>query len=227
MPKTLFTSRAGGVSAPPFDSFNLASHVGDDPRFVSQNREILAEQIGIEISKIFFMNQVHGNEVAIITESSDPSLPPDADALFTELPGRALVTLIADCTPLLLKSERAVAAVHIGRRGLVAEILEATLKVFNHHGIANSAISAEIGPSICRDCYEVDLATYRQVVSKNPEAATDEARRCLDVSGGVQALLRNFRIPFKVAPLCVAHNPGFFSYRKSKETGRQAGVVWL
>ena len=227
MAKTLFTSRAGGVSHPPFDSFNLATHVGDDPESVSRNRAILADQIGIDISRIFFMNQIHGNNVAIITESSDPSSAPEADALFTTLTGRALVTLIADCTPLLLKAEDAIAAVHVGRKGLVAEILEATLSVFNQHGISSESISAEIGPSICRDCYEVDLSTYREVVSINPAAATDEARHCLDISGGIQDRLKKFKIPFKVASLCVAHDPGFFSYRRSERTGRQAGVIWI
>ena len=227
MARTLFTSRAGGVSNPPFDSFNLAVHVGDDPKSVLRNREILSEQIGIDISRIFFMNQVHGREVAVIAEDSDPNFAPTADALFTTLTGRALVTLIADCTPLLLKAEGAIAAVHVGRKGLVAQVLEATLTVFNQHGIPNNSISAEIGPSICRDCYEVDLATYRDVVTSNPATATDEVRHCLDISGGLQDRLKRFEIPFKVAPLCVAHDPGFFSYRKNGRTGRQAGVIWL
>lgn len=227
MAKTLFTSRSGGVSFPPFDSFNLANHVGDDPKSVLRNREILAEQIGIDISNIFFMNQVHGNDVAIVTESSDSNSAPDADALFTTLTGRALVTLIADCTPLLLKAEGAVAAVHVGRKGLVAQVLEATLTVFNQHGISNDSITAAIGPSICRNCYEVDIATYRDVVAVNPATATDEVQHCLDISGGLQDRLRRYGIPFKVAPLCVAHDPGFFSYRRSERTGRQAGVIWL
>lgn len=227
MANTLFTTRIGGVSSPPYDSFNLAAHVGDDPSSVARNREILAKQIGIDISKIFFMNQVHGKEVAVITEDSDPNLAPTADALFTTLTGRALVTLIADCTPLLLKSKDGIAAVHVGRKGLIAEVLEATIGVFNEHGISNSSISAEIGPSICRSCYEVDLATYRDVVSRNPATATDETRHCLDISGGLQDRLKTFGISFKVAPLCVAHDPGFFSYRKYEITGRQAGVVWL
>lgn len=227
MAHTLFTSRVGGVSSPPFDSLNLAVHVGDDPNSVLKNRAILAELIGLDISRIYFMNQVHGREVAIIDENSDPTFAPSVDALFTTLSGRALTTLIADCTPLLLKSKGAVAAVHVGRKGLVAEVLEATLDVFQRHGISNSEITAEIGPSICRDCYEVDIDTYREVVSKNPATATDEIRHCLDVTGGLQNRLLRYGISFEVSPLCVAHDPGFFSYRRDDVTGRQAGVIWL
>ncbi len=227
MANTLFTSRIGGVSSPPFDSFNLATHVGDDPGAVAKNREILASIIGLPRNQIFFMNQVHGNVVAVIDKASDPQSAPTADALFTTTPGFALVTLIADCTPLLLKSKSAVAAVHVGRKGLVADVFEATLEVFNRHGVSNEEITGEIGPSICRDCYEVDLNTYREVVSHNPAAATDETRRCLDVAGGLAARLNGAGIEFRASPLCVRHTPGYFSYRRDEVTGRQAGVVWL
>lgn len=227
MANTLFTSRLGGVSSPPFDSFNLASHVGDDSVAVAKNREILASMIGLPRNQIFFMTQVHGNVVAVIDKDSDPQSAPTADALFTTTPGFALVTLIADCTPLLLKSKSAVAAVHVGRKGLVAEVFEATIKVFNQHGVSNQEITGEIGPSICRDCYEVDLDTYREVVSQNPAAATDESRRCLDVAGGLAARLKSAGIEFWASQLCVRHTPGYFSYRRDEVTGRQAGVVWL
>jgi len=227
MAKTLFTSRMGGVSSAPYDSLNLAAHVGDDPGDVEKNREILGSLIGVPRNQIFFMNQVHGNEVAIIERGSNPNFAPSVDALFTTEPEFALVTLIADCTPLLLKSDRAVAAVHVGRKGLVAEVFEATLKVFQDHGITNAEISGEIGPSICRDCYEVDLATYREVVSSNPESATDEKRRCLDVSGGLQARMRSAGVRLRASDICVNHTPGYFSYRRDGVTGRQAGVIWL
>lgn len=227
MANTLFTSRRGGVSTTPYDSLNLAAHVGDDPGDVARNREILGTLINIPIEQIFFMNQVHGNEVAVIKEDSDPNFAPSVDALFTTVPNFALVTLIADCTPLLLKSERAVAAVHVGRKGLVSQVFEATLKVFHDHGITNNEITGEIGPSICRNCYEVDLDTYREVVASNPESATDEKKRCLDVSGGLQARMRNSGVRYRATDLCVSHTPGYFSYRRDGVTGRQAGVVWL
>jgi YfiH family protein len=227
MPQTLFTTRAGGVSAAPFDSFNLALHVGDDPDSVRSNRGTLANRIGTEAEKVFFMNQVHGNSVAIIDENSNSSLEPTADALFTSTPGIALVVLVADCTPLLLKSTNAIAAVHVGRRGLVAGVMEATLKFFESAGIRRDEISAELGPSICADCYEVDLKTYEEVIEKNPDAATSIEKHSLNIAGGLRANLAREGIAFEYSRECVKHDPGYFSYRNASRTGRQAGVIWI
>lgn len=227
MAQILFTSRSGGVSSTPYDSFNLATHVGDDASDVAKNRAILASVIGLPLNQIFFMNQVHGNRVAIVSRDSDSKFAPTADALFTVESGVALVTLVADCTPILLKSERAVAAVHVGRRGLIAGAIEATLNVFQNHGISRNEITCEIGPSICRDCYEVDVHTYKEVVSINSATATDEKRHCLDVVGGAKSLLSEAGVSYRASELCVMHSPGYFSYRRDGATGRQAGVVWL
>ena len=93
MPRSLFTSRNGGVSVAPFESFNLALHVGDDSSRVIKNRELLAVQIGYSPDSFYFMNQVHGADVAVIDEKSSPDIVPTVDALFTMTPeiGRAHV----------------------------------------------------------------------------------------------------------------------------------------
>ena len=215
------------MSKPPFESFNFALHVGDDAIAVAENRSRLAALIGVSPEKIFYMNQVHGRDVAIIDEGSDPSATPSVDALFTEVPGLALVTLIADCVPVLLYSEGAVAAVHIGRKGLVAGVLDSALEHFHRNEIPYSAIFAELGPSICGDCYAVDIESYHEVVESHPAAATSEAQRCVDVAAGIRAQLKRYGIGFKQSPLCVMHDPGYFSYRRDGVTGRQAGVVLL
>ncbi|MFM8205696.1 MAG: peptidoglycan editing factor PgeF [Actinomycetales bacterium] len=226
MAKTFFSTRSGGVSKGVFESFNLAQHVGDLQSDVQANREILAERIGIPLSRIFYMNQVHGNSVYEVTEESDFENPPEADALFTKRKDCALVTLIADCTPLLLSSKAAIAAVHVGRKGLVAGIFEETLKKFISNGITPKEIEAEIGPAICGKCYELDLATYEEVVAAIPEASFDSAKRCVDVTAGLAAKLRKEGISYKASAFCVQHQPGYFSYRRDGITGRQAGVIW-
>ena len=38
------TTRAGGISSVPYDSFNLANHVEDNPQHVEQNRQLLIQQ---------------------------------------------------------------------------------------------------------------------------------------------------------------------------------------
>lgn len=227
MSRSLFTSRNGGVSVAPYESFNLAVHVGDDRNAVQKNREILAKQLGIAHSDLYFMNQVHGNDVAEIAELSQPSNVPTVDALFTTVPGKYLVTLIADCIPLLLRSERAVAAVHVGRQGLVCGAFEKSLEVFNKHGIKNSEISAEMGPSICGRCYEVDSTMYEEVTTQIPATAHNTAARSLNIEAGLISKLDAAGISWKSSGLCTLHDPGYFSYRRDGVTGRQAGVISL
>lgn len=227
MAETLFTSRIGGVSAPPYDQFNLAQHVGDSSISVLKNRERLGELMGLASKDLFFMDQVHGNQIAIISESSDSSRLPVADGLFTQRSDIGLVVLTADCIPLLLASERAVAAVHVGRKGLVAGVIEATIAIFESYGIPSASITAEIGPSICGECYEVDLEMYREVVAQIPATATDESRHCLDLVAGACSILHSFEIEVTVSPECTSHSPGYFSYRRDRQTGRQSGMIRL
>lgn len=231
MSRSLFTSREGGVSTAPYFSFNLAQHVGDDGDSVTANRAILAGQLGLSTLSLYFMNQVHGRSVAVIDENSSADDAPDVDALFTTLPGVALVTLVADCIPLLMHSSRAIAAVHVGRRGLVEGVFQATLEVFIEHGISTDEIRAEIGPSICGRCYEVDEALYRDVITVIPAAATGHKSRqgkpCLDIEAGLGSLLDIAGISWSSTNLCTMHDVGYFSYRRDGVTGRQAGVITL
>lgn len=231
MSRSVFTSREGGVSTAPYDSFNLASHVGDAAESVLVNRMELAKRIGLSAESIFYMNQVHGAEVAEIKADSDSNFAPSVDSLFTMEKRFALVTLIADCVPLLLHSPNAVAAVHVGRKGLVAGVFQQTLQHFIKHGITSSEISAEIGASICANCYEVDIDVYEDVTSKVPAAATQNfsqnGKPCLGVEAGLITLLEQSGIRWSSVNKCTLHDPGFFSYRRDDITGRQAGVIWL
>lgn len=227
MAETLFTTRENGFSRGDFYSFNLASHVGDDPKDVTLNRSHLSKLIGIPEQDIFYMNQVHGRQVAIVDGNSHFDRPPEADALFTREQGKALVTLIADCVPLLLAAKDAIAAVHVGRQGLVAGVVDSALEIFRQHGISYESMKGYIGPSICGSCYEVDLGMYREVVSKYPLTATSEERRSLDIASGVRGRLLELGVTVESSKDCTICSPGYFSYRRDGRTGRQAGVVWL
>jgi polyphenol oxidase len=225
MSRSLFTSRDGGVSSPPYESFNLATHVGDDVSTVRENRKTLASNFRLPFENLFFMNQVHGREVAIIDENSDPADVPTVDALFTQRRDVGLVTLIADCIPLLLHSDKAVAAVHVGRQGLVKGVVEATLAVFESHGISPGEIQAELGPSICGRCYEVDGAMYNEVTGQIPATASQNS--CLNIEAGLISLLDKSGVVWSSPGKCTAHDQGYFSYRRDGITGRQAGVISL
>ena len=171
------------------------------------------------------MNQVHGSRVVEIDEKSSYLDEPEADALFTRRSGIALAVLTADCIPLLLSSPSAIAAVHIGRKGLIAGVLEATLDKFESYGITSSQISALLGASICGTCYQVSLEIYRQVVEQIEQCATDENKRCLDLEAGVISILKSRGITWSSRGECSKHSPGYFSFRRDNKTGRQAGVI--
>jgi YfiH family protein len=231
MSRSLFTSREGGVSSTPYLTFNLATHVGDDLQSVEKNREKLAFDLGLPSTSLFFMNQVHGSDVEVIDENSSSTTLPSVDSLFTTAKGVALVTLVADCIPLLLHSAGAVAAVHVGRKGLLAGVFQETLRQFHRHGIHSGEIKAELGPSICGRCYEVDQDLYDDVVTQLPSTSTefssDAGKPSLDIQAGLTSLLDSAGVIWSSSQLCTMHDSGYFSYRRDGITGRQAGVIAL
>ena len=116
------TTRAGGVSPPPWDSLNLGDHVGDDPAHVAANRARLRESLPAEPS---WLKQVHSARVVELGRDTDF----EADASFTREKGRVCAVLTADCLPVLFcdRAGSVVAAAHAGWRGLANGVLEATV----------------------------------------------------------------------------------------------------
>ena len=155
---TFFTDRLGGYSQGDFSSLNLALHVDDDPSLVIRNREVISDQFG----PTMYMNQVHGNVVEEVTNANQST--PTCDALVTTVPGITLAVMTADCIPLLLSSENVVAAVHVGRRGLVNGVARITVEKMRELGAG--AITGKLGPSICGTCYEVDQKTFDEVIDQ-------------------------------------------------------------
>ncbi len=225
MIREFFTSRHGGVSSGRFADFNLALHVADDPMAVTANREILAKALGLTSDRIFYMDQVHGNEIAFIERSRPSTQIPKVDALITAESGTALVVLVADCIPLLFRSPKAIAAVHVGRAGLIKGIVEATIARLISLGSKVNDISAAIGPSICGNCYEVSSDIYLDVITKYPATATNPKKHCLDLPAGVISILDGYEIDYSRENSCTVHGENFFSYRRDGITGRQSGVI--
>ena len=214
----IFTNREGGYSSPPFDSANLGDHVGDDPILVNQNREQLESQIGMPIQ---FMNQVHGDTVVLVDEKVTT---PTCDALITTSKQLALAVMVADCIPLLLKSEIAVAAVHVGRRGLMNQVTRKTIAAMRDLGA--ELIHAYIGPNICGNCYEVSSEIFREVVDRYPsaDASHRSGKLTLDLVAGLKEDLKD-TVLLDLSS-CVLEDRHTFSYRRDGTTGRQAGVIW-
>jgi YfiH family protein len=218
---TLFTDRLGGYSQGDFSSLNLALHVEDDASLVLKNREIISSQHG----PTTYMNQVHGNAVEVITNAQHES--PTCDALVTTTPGITLAVLTADCIPLLLSSHSVVAAVHVGRRGLVNGVARKTVQIMRELGA--DTITGKLGASICGTCYEVDQSTFDEVVELHPSAHSQSSKGTpsLDLAKALVDDLSSVSVQCDVDTRCTNEDANLFSYRKSHRTGRQAGLIRL
>ena len=217
---SVFTSRRNGASLAPYESLNLAQHVGDSAETVSLNRELLSKITG----PIQFMNQVHGDEVVEIKSLIDD---PTCDGLITSVPGIAVAVMVADCIPLLLTSTTVVGAVHVGRRGLMNSVAVKTIESMRKLGAVQ--IHAQLGPSICGRCYEVPQELADEVIAKHPAASslTNNLTPALDLPRALVAELVAHDVTYEASPICTLENDEYFSYRRHNITGRNAGVVWL
>jgi YfiH family protein len=217
---SVFTTRRNGASLAPFESLNLAQHVGDDAESVATNRQLLAKITG----PVQFMNQVHGDEVVEVKTLGDD---PTADALITTVPGIALAVMVADCIPLLLSSRGVVGAVHVGRRGLMNSVAIKAVEAMRALGAGQ--IHAQLGASICGRCYEVPQEMADEITVKHPAASslTNNLTPALDLPRALIADLVASGVTYEASPICTLENNEYFSYRRHNITGRNAGVVWL
>ena len=230
-----FLTRHRGVSAAPYGSLNLGLHVGDSRDHVVANRILAARALGLAADRVAWAGQVHGAGVAVVTEShagrgatsADDALP-GVDAMVTTstVP---LAMLVADCVPVLLARGDAsgVAAVHAGRRGLLAGVLSAAADALRSD---RSRLLAVVGPHIGACCYEVGDDVHADAVSAEPalDARTTAGRPALDLAAGVRAALHRAGVTVTAeVGECTACGPDrWFSYRRDGVTGRTAGVVW-
>lgn len=215
----IFTNRLGGVSKDPFTSANLGDHVGDEAASVLENRAQLESQIGMPI---VFMDQVHGDTVVLVEGKTNT---PTCDALITTERKLAVAVMVADCIPLLLKSDVAVAAVHVGRKGLMNGVARKTIDAMRDLGA--EVIHSYIGPNICGSCYEVGADIFNEVVSKYPssDSSSRTGKATLDLVSGLKTDLKD-TVLLDLSS-CVLEDKNSFSYRRDGITGRQAGVIWL
>jgi polyphenol oxidase len=227
------TTRAGGVSSPPFDAFNLGDHVGDDPAAVAANRDRLAAAIGRGAEgarDVVWMNQVHGDTVAIV-EGPVAALA-DTDGLVTSKPRLALAVVTADCVPVLFADARAgvIAAVHAGRVGAQKGIVAKAVATMVAQGARVQDISVLLGPAVSGRNYEVPDAMAAEVEAVLPGSRTTTARGTagLDLRAGITRQLTDLGVTaVDVDPRCTVDDLNLFSHRRSAPTGRLASLVWM
>lgn len=229
--RKVFTSRAGGVSHAPYESFNLGTHVGDDLDDVAENRRRLAMSLDIPSERFVWMEQVHSNTVTVVTEPQ-PEPVPTTDALVTTCPGLVLGVLVADCTPVLLSDHEAgvVAAIHAGRLGARNGIVPRTVERMLTLGAAPGRIHALLGPAAAGNSYELPLELAEDMEEHLPGSKTKTSWGTwgVDIRRGLVGQLHHLGISaIDVDPRDTITDEDFFSYRREGTTGRQAGLVWL
>ena len=225
-----FTGRAGGVSAPPYDSLNLGSHVGDDPRAVERNRALLLEAAGAAHAQVVVPNQVHGTH-GVAIESSDAAAVSrarleaerGADFLAVAVPDVAALLCFADCTPVVIVSPTGRFAVaHAGWRGALAGIAGKAARALADldaaEGAGPSGYNAYIGPHIHAECFECGADVVERFRKEFGAAAVPDARH-VSLKGAVSAdLARAGLAPERIADAGVCtkcHPEKYFSYRAS------------
>lgn len=224
------TTRQAGCSRPPFDSFNLAGHVGDENESVKRNREQLIRRLRLP-AQPHWLNQNHGNNVIRL---HNPLPRKNADAAYSNRPGLICAVLTADCVPILVCNREGteVAAIHAGWRGLSANIIAKTLACFES---ASDKLMAWIGPHISSGYYEVrgdvrsacidSLSDTVAVAFKKNSAISWHAdlglmARLMLVNAGISEI--------HASKLCTYREEEYFySFRRENVTGRMASLIWI
>lgn len=221
------TTRLGGVSPSPYDSFNLAGHLPDHPEALRRNRRRLRRLCALPNDPLW-LRQTHGNRVieANIAENIT------ADAAYTRRPNTVCAILTADCVPLLIcdRAGTTIAAVHVGWRGLCAGIIENTLRCLEDHA---GRLLAWIGPHICADHYEVGDEVRNACLQRYP--AAEEAlwknargRWQYGMETLITRILEDHEVTITTAGYCTFEAADlFFSHRRERETGRMASLIWM
>ncbi|MBB5496197.1 peptidoglycan editing factor PgeF [Paraburkholderia sp. MM5384-R2] len=254
--RALVTTRDGGVSDAPFGRWrdgadqpgglNLGMKTGDDPAAVASNRARLVALAGVR--EAAWLEQIHGAGIVraedVIAHAREHGAPARADASVTDGAGIACVVMVADCMPVLLCDEagRAVGAAHAGWRGLAAGIVEQTAaRVAALAGVRASELHAYLGPSIGPTAFEVGADVRDAFMTGADDAqrdATAQAFVAHPANAGkyladlpALARLRLQRLGLtriSGGDLCtVTLRERFYSYRRDRETGRMAALIWI
>jgi len=237
-----FSTRAGGVSAPPYDTLNMGARWGDGLANVVENRRRLLHAVGAA-GPLYVARQVHGIAVARVRAGDYPAdvARVEADAVIT---GDANVTVgvfVADCIPALIVDPRtgAVAAAHAGWRGTVAGVLPAVVRALGDQlGARAGDLRVALGPAIGPCCFEVGAEVVAEfasalggdssgVITPSPRGVAGKWH--VDLKAANQLLLARAGVradAIDAGPECTFHDRArFFSYRRDREGGQQMGIV--
>lgn len=221
------TTRLGGVSPEPYASLNLATHVGDEPTAVLENRSRLRQALQLP-SEPIWLNQVHGTQVCL-----DAAAGTTADACICRQPGEVCVVLTADCLPVLLcdQAGTVVAAAHAGWRGLAAGVITETVQ---RMAASPDRLLAWLGPAIGPQAFEVGdevRVAFLELHADYAQAfvAHGSGKWLMDIYAAARLQLSRLGVPrvFGGGLCTYTDSTHFFSYRREPQTGRMASLIWI
>jgi len=223
------TTRLGGTSKKPYNTFNLAQHVGDDFGIVVENRRLLQELLNLPSNPVW-LNQIHSN---VVINAEDHEISASADGAYTKKKDCICAIKTADCLPLLLCNQQGteIAAIHIGWRGFSKNIIDKALERF---ASKRCELIAWLGPCISASNYEVGIDVY--------EACRDiynEAERGFKFNGRdywfadlrilvtEQLMINEIHMIYGCGSCTYSTPDLFYSYRREGTTGRMASLIWI
>ncbi len=233
-----FTTRNGGFSKGKFKSLNLDYYTGDVETDVKRNREKLLNKLNLNgINRIYSTKQVHGSTILNVSKDMNLNLdniPQEVDCLITNLKSTPLMVMGADCNLILAADVRKkiIAAIHAGWKGTLGEIAAKTiLYMIKKFKSKKKDIFVVFGPSIRECCYKVNEPIIKKFINKfgyENFFSMKDNDFFLDLVGINYMQLKNSGINKENildCDECTCCNHNFYSYRRSKITGRQAAVA--
>lgn len=234
--RALSTTREGGLSLPPYDSFNLATHVGDQLDTVEQNRQILTEQACLPESPFWLEQQHTVDAINLDKVSSTDWQPVIADASWTTHANKLPVVMTADCIPILVTNRAGslVCAIHAGWKGLADGIVTSTIQSLPEKP---ENLLVWIGPCIRQSNFEVGTDLFDLFVDLNHEnsqffkhiKSQPVVKYLADLPGLLSLELQNLGVTDVYdSELCTfTGKDRFYSYRRDGQTGRMASMIWM
>lgn len=226
--RALTTLRTGGVSTGPFESLNLGDRAGDAPDAVAENRRRLIHALALPAEPAW-LKQVHGTRCVDVSQMTGSE---EADGGYADQPGRVCTVLTADCLPLFVCDDAGsrVGLFHVGWKGLAGGMVESALSVFDNR----PDIHCWLGPSIGRDAFEIGPEVRETLLESGNETCFRPSRTpgrwMADLYGLVARKLEQGgvrHIGWDAAACTYSDSRRFFSYRRSRECGRMASLIWV
>jgi YfiH family protein len=240
----LTTLRTGGVSQDTFFSLNPANHVNDDNDRVNKNRQIISDMLQLP-SEPVWLDQIHGNQAV---EAIETGVLKSADASYTAKSGVVCAIMTADCLPLLICSSDGlhVAAIHAGWRGLLTGVIANTIMALEiSYNVSSSRgdfrdnfdfrdnLLVWLGPAIGPNRFEVGsevrdayLVKSVEFASAFKEQASDKWLADIYKLARIELAFLGVNNVYGGTHCTFTEQEQFYSYRRDKQTGRMATLIW-